>query len=85
MVNGKAINSELFDYYKFMTEFKKYIAEQLINHKIHFKCNCLFPIDHIGVIKDYEIIQNEIIFLVDLDGKIIKIGENHPNLLVKHI
>jgi hypothetical protein len=68
-----------------MIEFKKYIAEQLIGKKIHFKCECLFPINHIGVIKDYEIIQNEIMFVVDLDGKVVKIGENHPNLLVKAI
>ena len=68
-----------------MIEFKKYIAEQLIGKKIHFKCECLFPINHIGVIKDYEIIQNEIIFVVDLDGKVVKIGENHPNLLVKAV
>ena len=68
-----------------MIEFKKYIAEQLIGKKIHFKCECLFPINHIGVIKDYEIIQNEIMFVVDLDGKVVKIGENHPNLLVKAV
>lgn len=68
-----------------MIEFKKYIAEQLIGKKIHFKCECLFPINHMGVIKDYEIIQNEIIFVVDLDGKVVKIGENHPNLLVKAV
>lgn len=68
-----------------MIEFKKYIAEQLIGKKIHFKCECLFPINHIGVIKDYEVVQNEIMFVVDLDGKVVKIGENHPNLLVKAI
>jgi hypothetical protein len=43
----------------------------------------LFPIDHIGIIIDYEISKNEIIYLVDVNGKIIKIGENHPNLAVK--
>ena len=66
-----------------MIDFKNYIAEQLIGQKIHFKCDCIFPINHIGIIKDYEIIKNEIMFLVDVGGKIIKIGENHPNLLVK--
>lgn len=65
-----------------MIEFKRYIASQLIGHKIRFKCECLFPMDHIGVVKDYEIIANEIIFLVDIDGKLIRIGENHPNMMV---
>lgn len=67
----------------YMTNFKDYIAQQLIGKKFHFKCNCLFPLDHVGTIKDYEINQNEIIYIVEVNGKIIKIGENHPNLLVK--
>ena len=65
-----------------MENFKQYIAKQLIGKKLHFKCDCLFKIDHIGIVKDYEIKANEIIFIVDVDGKIIKIGENHPNLQV---
>ena len=67
----------------YMTNFKDYIAQQLIGKKIHFKCNCLFPLDHVGTIIDNEINQNEIIYIVEVNGKIIKIGENHPNLLVK--
>lgn len=62
--------------------FKDYIAKQLIGKKIHFKCDCLFKLNHIGVIKDYKIVSNEIIFIVMVDGKIINIGENHPNLKV---
>ncbi len=65
-----------------MVKFKDYIANQLIGKKLHFKCDCLFPLDHIGTIKDYEIVNNEIIYIVDVAGKIIKIGENHPNLQV---
>lgn len=65
-----------------MIPFKSYIAKQLIGQRLHFKCDCIFPINHTGIIKDYEIIQNEIIFLVDIEGKIIKIGENHPNLYI---
>ena len=65
-----------------MVKFKDYIAKQLIGKKLHFKCDCLFPLDHIGIIKDYEIVNNEIIYIVDVDEKIIKIGENHPNLQV---
>ena len=65
-----------------MENFKHYIAKQLIGKKLHFKCDCLFKIDHTGVVKDFEITNNEIIFIVDVNGKLIKIGENHPNLQV---
>lgn len=65
-----------------MVKFKDYIAKQLIGKKLHFKCDCLFPLDHTGTIKDYEIVNNEIIYIVDVEGRIIKIGENHPNLQV---
>ena len=65
-----------------MVKFKDYIAKQLIGKKLHFKCDCLFPLDHTGTIKDYEIVNSEIIYIVDVGGKIIKIGENHPNLQV---
>lgn len=66
-------------------DIKSYIATQFIGKKYHFKCDCLFSIDVIGVIKDFEIISNEIIFIVDVDGKIIKIGENHPKMTIEEI
>lgn len=65
-----------------MISFKDYIAKEFIGRRVYFKCDCLFPLDHVGMIKDYEINNNEIVFIVDVDGKIIKIGENHPNLQV---
>jgi hypothetical protein len=65
-----------------MISFKDYIAKEFIGRRVHFKCDCLFPLDHVGMIKDYEINSNEIVFIVDVDGKVIKIGENHPNLQV---
>lgn len=66
-----------------MKPFKQYIASQLIGKKLYFECECIFPLHHTGTIKDYEISGDEIMFIVDIDGKIIKIGENHPNLLIK--
>ena len=68
-----------------MTLFKAYIAKQLIGKKLHFKCDCTFKLDTKGIIKDFKISNNEIIFIVDVDGKLIKIGENHPNLHVEVI
>jgi hypothetical protein len=68
-----------------MVPIKKYIATQFIGKKLHFICDCLIPIDSVGIIKDFEISNNEIIFIVDVSGKLIKIGENHPNLKVEEI
>lgn len=62
--------------------FKEYIAKQLIGKKLHFVCDCIMRVDVTGIIVGYEICQNEILFWVDVRGKIIKIGENHPNMIV---
>lgn len=64
---------------------KDYLAEQIKGKRLHFTCKCLFPFDFIGIVKGYTIQNNEIIFDVDKDGKIVKIGENHPNLQVSPI
>ena len=66
-----------------MQTFNSYIAKSLIGKRLHFKCDCLLGLDHIGVIKDFEMISNEIVFIVDVDGRIVHIGENHPNLYVE--
>lgn len=66
-----------------MQQIKDFIARQLLYNKYHFKCNCLIPIDITGMVVDYEIVNNEIIWLVDFNGKIIKIGENHPNMMIE--
>lgn len=66
-----------------MIPFKSYIAERLIGRKLRFNCDCIFPIDGTGVIVGFKMISNEIIFLVDVGGKIVSIGENHPNLYVE--
>jgi hypothetical protein len=59
---------------------KDYLAKQLLNETFRFKCNCLVSFDIIGKVVDYEIVNNEIVFIINSDNKIIKIGENHPNL-----
>ena len=66
-----------------MTPFKSYIANSLLGKRLHFKCDCLLGLDHVGIIKDFEMVTNEIVFIVDIDGKIVRIGENHPNLYVE--
>jgi hypothetical protein len=65
--------------------FKDYIASEMIGKKLHFKCSCLVPLDHDGVIVGYNISSNEIVFDVEVNGKIITIGENHPGLEITEI
>ena len=66
-----------------LVPFKTYIADSLIGSSLNFKCDCVFPMDVDGIIKDYEIIDGEIIFKVLVGNKIISIGENHPKMMVK--
>ena len=62
-----------------------HIAKQLVGTSLRFKCDCVFPMDIEGTIKDYEIVVGEIIFKVLTGGKIISIGINHPKMMVKPI
>ena len=66
-----------------MEQFKAYVAKQLVGTSLRFKCDCVFPMDIEGIIKDYEIVDGEIIFKVLTDNKIISIGLNHPKMMVK--
>lgn len=65
---------------------QQYIAETMKGNKYRFLCECTFKIDMIGVIVDYKISGQEIIFMVQGDnGKIIPIGSNHPNLYISQL
>ena len=66
-----------------MEQFKMYVAKQLVGTSLRFKCDCVFPMDIAGIIKDYEIVNGEIIFKVESGGKIISIGLNHPKMEVE--
>lgn len=68
-----------------MTPIKNYIGEQFINNTYRFKCDCLVPFDLTGVVKDYRISGNEIILLVDVNGKLIHIGLNTSALYINAI
>ena len=64
---------------------KDYLAKQMLGKHLHFHCDCIISMDVDGVVRDYELNQNEIIFIVDVGGKLIRIGENHPNMKISHI
>lgn len=66
-------------------KIKDYIANSIKGKSFRFKCDCIIKMDVVGKIVDYEIINNEILFIVNSSGKIIKIGENHPNLEIYEV
>ena len=66
-----------------MIPIKQYMAEQMMGKTFHFKCDCLMAFDIIGQIVDYEIKENETIFTISSQGKLIPIGTNHPKLSIE--
>lgn len=67
-----------------MILIKQYIGEQFKNNTYHFKCDCLVQLDFIGRVLDYEI-QDEIVLLIESNNKIIRLGLNHPSLMVEKL
>lgn len=68
-----------------MIVVKEYIAKQFLNDTYHFKCDCIVPLDIVGVVKDYEISGSEIILLVESRSKLLHIGLNTPNLFIEEL
>ena len=68
-----------------MIQIKEHIAKQFIDHTYRFKCDCIVPFDIIGTVKDYQISGNEIVLLVEVNGKIIHIGLNTSALNIEAI
>ncbi len=66
-----------------MQNFKDYMGKHFKGKRLHLTCDCLFPIDIKGSCVDYSISSNELILHMDVDGKIVKIGENHPKLKIE--
>lgn len=66
-----------------MKSIKYTPANQLLYKQVHFKCDCVVPMDFIGYVREYELYNNEFIFFVEYNGKVIKIGSNHPNMQVE--
>ena len=66
-----------------MKKLKDILGQYLKNKKVHVKCDCVLNMDFIGVVVDYKIKSNEIVWTIQTNGKLIEIGENHPNLMIK--
>ena len=53
-----------------MKSFKEYIASQLIGQTLHFKCDCVFPLDVIGYVQHVEVAKDgEFIYTINSNGK----------------
>lgn len=66
-----------------MIVYKDFIANQLKGKTVRFICDCIIKMDIKGLVADYEITNNEIIYIVDTGDKILKIGENTPKLKIE--
>lgn len=66
-----------------MKKLKDVLAQTLKGKKVHIKCDCVLNMDFMGVVVDYKIKSNEIVWTIQTNGKLIEIGENHPNLMIE--
>lgn len=66
-----------------MKSFKELFGEYLKGKRVHYKCTCLFPIDVIGIIIDYRVELNELVFTLEANGKRIDVGENSPKAKIE--
>lgn len=68
-----------------MNPARDFIASQFLGNTYHFKCECIMNLDVTGTVKDYELSTEEIILLVEVNNRLIKIGLNHPNLYIEQL
>lgn len=68
-----------------MQSIHDYIGLSFVGKTYHFKCDCLLALDVVGKVVGYAVHNMEIIFDVDVSGRIIQIGSNHPNLTIEEV
>lgn len=68
-----------------MVSYKEFVAKQFLNKSVRFKCDCILPLDITGKVINFYLEKNEIIYIIESNNKIIKIGENTPNLMVSFV
>lgn len=68
-----------------MILYKDWIAEQLKGKKVRFRCDCIVPLDVIGVVVGWSRVSDEIVYQVKVEGtpKIVRVGENTHNLMIE--
>lgn len=66
-----------------MIKYKQYVGSTLLNRKVHFACDCIIGLDVVGTVVNYETIGSEIVYVLDTgDGKLVRVGENTPDLRI---
>lgn len=70
-----------------MIKIDDYLYQNLIGKKFHFKCDCTFPLDFVGIVKSYKLYGNTdvILFVERDDKKLVKITAKHPGLMLEEI
>lgn len=68
-----------------MVSYKEFVAKQFLNKTVRFKCDCIIPLDVTGKVINFYLEKNEIIYIIESNNKIIKIGENTPNLMMSFV
>lgn len=68
-----------------MVSYKEFVAKQFLNKNVRFKCDCILPLDVTGKVINFYLEKNEIIYIIESNNKIIKIGENTPDLMVSFV
>jgi hypothetical protein len=65
------------------TLYKDFIKQQFIGKTVRFTSNCIVKLDVKGTVVDTEHVGSEIIYIVDVGGKLVKIGENTSKLCIE--
>ena len=66
-----------------MTPIKEYIGKSFVGKKLHLKCDCLIGLDVQGPCVGYDIKNNEIMLVIETNGRHVPIGINTPNLKIE--
>lgn len=68
-----------------MTPILNELGKQLVGKTVHFKCDCIFPLDFKGEVVASDVVDDVIKWLVRPEGtnKLIPIESNHPNMMIE--
>lgn len=58
--------------------------EDLLHRKIYIECECILHSVE-GYVVDFERFKNETIYILDVNKKIIRVGNNHPGAKYDYI
>lgn len=65
--------------------YKDFIKKQFIGRTVRFTSDCIVRLDITGTVVDTEHSGSEIIYIVDVGGRLMKIGENTSKLCIEFI